>query len=60
MFIKKLGYTQNWSTTLTAGIIKNNFKEAMERFVGRDNTFSFMSSVKKKHQHTGKSFYILY
>ena len=33
--------------TLTAGIIKNNFKGTMERFVGRDNAFSFMSSVKK-------------
>ena len=41
--------------TLTAGIIKNNFKGTMERFVGRDNTFSFVCSVKKKHQHTGKS-----
>ena len=30
---------------LTAGAVKNNFKETIERFVVSDNTFSFMSSV---------------
>ena len=34
------------SGTLTAGAVKSNFKESVERFVGSDNTFSFMSSVK--------------
>ena len=34
------------SGTLTAGSIKSNFKESVERFVASDNTFSFMSSVK--------------
>ena len=47
MFIKKLGYVQNWSRYTYSRIIKNNFKGTMGRFVGRDNVFSFMSSVKK-------------
>ena len=34
------------SGTLTAGSVKSNFKESVERFVASDNTFSFMSSVK--------------
>ena len=33
--------------TLTAGTVKSNFKETIERFVVRDNAFSFMSSVKR-------------
>ena len=32
--------------TLTAGTVKINFKGTIERFVTRDNAFSFMSSVK--------------
>ena len=32
--------------TLTAGTVKSNFKETFERFVARDNAFSFMNSVK--------------
>ena len=32
--------------TLTAGTVKSNFKETIERFVARDNAFSFMNSVK--------------
>ena len=32
--------------TVTAGTVKSNFKGTMERFVARDNAFSFMSSVK--------------
>ena len=32
--------------TLTAGTVKSNFKGTIERFVARDNAFSFMSSVK--------------
>ena len=32
--------------TLTAGTVKINFKGTIERFVKRDNAFSFMSSVK--------------
>ena len=32
--------------TLTAGVVKNNYKETIERFVASDNAFSFMSSVK--------------
>ena len=34
------------SGTLTAGAVKSNFKEAVERLVASDNSFSFMSSVK--------------
>ena len=32
--------------TLTAGTVKSNFKGTRERFVAKDNAFSFMSSVK--------------
>ena len=32
--------------TLTARTVKSNFKGTIERFVARDNAFSFMSSVK--------------
>ena len=32
--------------TLTAGTVKSNFKGAIERFVARDDAFSFLSSVK--------------
>ena len=32
--------------TLTAGTVKNNFKETIERFVASDNAFLFMSYVK--------------
>ena len=31
---------------LTAGMVKNNLKGTIERFVESDQTFSFMSSVK--------------
>ena len=31
---------------LTIGMVKNNLKETIERFVVSDNEFSFMSSVK--------------
>ena len=33
--------------TLAAGMVKNNLKGTIERFVASDNPFSFMSSVKK-------------
>ena len=33
--------------TLTAGTVKSNFKGTIERFVVRDNAFSFMTSVKE-------------
>ena len=45
--------------TITAGIIKSNFKETIGRFAESDNAFSFMSSVKRK-QHTGNNFYMIY
>ena len=32
--------------TFTAGTVKSNFNRTYERFVVRDNTLSFMSSVK--------------
>ena len=32
--------------TLTAATVKSNFKGKIVRLVARDNTFSFMSSVK--------------
>ena len=32
--------------TLTAGTVKSNFKGTIERFVAKDNAFSFMNSVK--------------
>ena len=32
--------------TLTAGTVKSNFKGTIEKFVAKDNAFSFMSSVK--------------
>ena len=32
--------------TLTTGTFKNNYKGTIERFVSRDNAFSFMGSVK--------------
>ena len=32
--------------TLTARTVKSNFKGTIEKFVARDNAFSFMSSVK--------------
>ena len=31
---------------LTSGKIKHNYKGRIDRFVGSDNTFSFISSVK--------------
>ena len=34
------------SSTVSAGMIRNNFKETIKRFVASANTFSFMSSVK--------------
>ena len=33
--------------TLTAGTVKSNFKETIERFVARNNAFLFLSSVKE-------------
>ena len=33
--------------TLTAGAVKTNFKETIERFVASGNAFSFMNSVKR-------------
>ena len=33
--------------TLAAGMVKNNLKGTIERFVASDNPFSFMSSAKK-------------
>ena len=33
--------------TLTAGMVKNNFKGTIERFAARDNAFSFMISIKR-------------
>ena len=39
------------SGALTAGIVKSNFKGIFERFVVRDNAFSFMSSVKGTPAH---------
>ena len=47
------------SGTLTGGTVKSNFNETIERFVVRDNAFSFMNSVKGT-QHTGKSFYMMF
>ena len=41
--------------TLTAGTVKSNFKRTIERFVARDDAFSFMSSVKNT-KYTGNSF----
>ena len=35
------------SGVLTAGTVKNSFKETIEMFVANDNAFSFMSSVKE-------------
>ena len=32
--------------SFTAGTIKSNFEGTIERFVAKDNAFSFMSSVK--------------
>ena len=32
--------------TLTAGTVESNFKGTIERFVAKDNAFSFMNSVK--------------
>ena len=34
------------SGVLAAGTVKSNFKGTIERFVARNNAFSFMSSVK--------------
>ena len=33
--------------TLTAGTVKSNLKGTIERFVAKDNAFSFISSVKE-------------
>ena len=33
-------------STVTTGTVKSNLKGTVERFVSRDNAFSFMSSVK--------------
>ena len=33
--------------TLTAGIVKNNFKRTSERFIASANAFLFMGSVKR-------------
>ena len=33
-------------SALRAGTVKSNFKGTIERYVARDNSFSFMSSVK--------------
>ena len=32
--------------SFTAGTVKSNFEGTIERFVAKDNAFSFMSSVK--------------
>ena len=37
--------------TFTAGTVKNNFKETMERFVASENDFPFMNSVKGTPAH---------
>ena len=38
-------------STLTAGTVKSNFKETIEMYVGRKNTFSFMISVEGPPAH---------
>ena len=45
--------------TLTAGTVKSNFKGIIERFLARDNAFSFMSSVKGTPIYW-KQFYMMY
>ena len=45
--------------TLTAGTVKSNFKGTVEKFVARDNAFSFMSSVKGTPAYWN-SFYMMY
>ena len=44
---------------ITAGTIKNKFKGTTERFIGSDNEFSFMSSVKGTLVYW-KQFYMMY
>ena len=44
---------------LTAGTVKSNFKGTIERFLGRDNAISFMSSVKGTPIYW-KQFYMMY
>ena len=43
--------------TFTAGVVKSNFKGIIERFVARDNAFSFMSSVKGTPSYWKQFFY---
>ena len=45
--------------TLTAGIVKNNFKGTSERFIASANAF-YLWVQSKEHQHTGNRFYIMY
>ena len=39
---------KNKPVAFTAGMVKNNFKATIEKFVASDNAFSFMSSIKGK------------
>ena len=50
---------QSKASTSTAGTVKSNFKGAIQRFVVRDNGFSFMSLVKGNPAYW-KQFYIMY
>ena len=43
--------------TFIAGVGKSNFKGTIERFVARDNAFSFMSSVKGTLSYCKQFFY---
>ena len=46
MFIKNFAMHKIKPGRFTAQTFKSNFKGTIERFVAKDNAFSFMSSVK--------------
>ena len=46
-------------TQLTAGSVRQNYKESVKRLLSNENAFHFMSSV-KVHQHTGSNSFMRY
>ena len=44
---------------ITVGIIKDNFKGTIERFVANNKSFPLIVAS-KEHQHTGNSVYMMY
>ena len=54
-----INFTMHKIKPYTAGTLISNFKGTIERFLARDNAFSFMSSVKEISAYW-KQFYYLF